>query len=137
MKTKNFLSVLLSLLAFNLDAQIYAPQHVFTNTPDGANPKQIVLAGNLFYGLATTGGSPTNNGTIFTATPGGNYATLFNFPGGTNASSPTGLLVTNGMIYGVTKGYGTNFGCLFSLNTNGSNFTVMPSRTWCQGRSSP
>jgi len=127
MKTKKFLSVLLSLLAFklNLDAQIYAPQHVFTNTPDGANPKQIVLAGNLFYGLATTGGSPTNNGTIFTATPGGNYATLFNFPGGTNASSPTGLLVTNGMIYGVTKGYGTNFGCLFSLNTNGSNFTVI------------
>jgi uncharacterized repeat protein (TIGR03803 family) len=86
--------------------------------------------GSLLYGT-TSGGGANYAGTIFQInTNGTGYKLLFQF-GSTNSagSGPRGdLVLHHGTLYGTTYGGGTGGGgTVYSISTNGSNFTVLHS----------
>ena len=92
-------------------------------TGDGVDPMGVVVgSGGVLYGVTLSGGS-TNNGTVFSLTPpkstGGSWTetVLYNFTGGSDGSSPTGVAVgPGGVLYGTSGGGGTaNNGTVFSL----------------------
>ena len=102
---------------------------------DGAIPQgNLVLAGNTLYGTTSAGGAG-GNGTVFSIdTTGNSFTNLYSFSAldpvtGTNTDGAIpcgGLVLSNGVLYGTTLagGFGEN-GVIFSLNTDGSGFTVL------------
>ncbi len=113
-------------VALRLPAQLAVPQHYFTNSPDGANPGTLVLAGGWLYGTAVNGGSANSGMAFKLATDGTGYSVFYNFPGGTNGASPNELLVNGGTIYGTTyAGGNSGFGTVFYMNTNGAGGTTI------------
>jgi uncharacterized repeat protein (TIGR03803 family) len=111
----------------------------FTNS-DGANPVGLILSGSMLYGTASSGGT-NGAGTVFALeTNGSNFVTLHTFGhsafdvnvlSSTNldgASPQAGLALSGGTLYGTTYQAGTNgWGTVFSINTDGSDFTVLHS----------
>ncbi|HLX96835.1 MAG TPA: choice-of-anchor tandem repeat GloVer-containing protein [Verrucomicrobiae bacterium] len=105
-----------------------------TNT-DGAIPLEgLAISGGTLYGTASAGGAG-GNGTVFSVgTNGSNFVTLYSFTAtdpvtGTNTDGAVpsgGLILANGVLYGTTMagGFGED-GVIFSIATNGSNFTVL------------
>jgi uncharacterized repeat protein (TIGR03803 family) len=94
---------------------------------DGYNPYGVFLKLNdRFYGLRRNGGA-TNNGTIFSFRPDGpDFSVHYNFdqPEGWN---PTGTFIEiNGVLFATTKEGGSvgEHGVIFSVNPDGSNYTV-------------
>jgi uncharacterized repeat protein (TIGR03803 family) len=120
----------LLVMSFRLSAQILTVLHTFTNSPDGASPYTgggMVLSGNALFGTTESGGS-FSYGTVFSVnTDGSDYTILHNFTGGSGGSTPpSGLVLSSNTLYGTTLLGGTNSsGTIFSINTNGSNFTVL------------
>lgn len=101
----------------------------------GASPTALIaLSGNTIYGTTTAGGAAAN-GTVFAvATNGGVLTVLHNFTfldsqTGTNADGAVpwgGLVLSGGVLYGTASvGGAGGSGVVFSVNTNGSNFTVL------------
>src|SRR6185312_10843243 len=109
--------------------------HRFTATVSGTNldgtaPKSsLVLSGNTLFGTASSGGS--GDGTIFAMSmDGSGFTNLYSFTNGADGSTPVAAVVVSGnTIYGTTSKGGTNGifgnGTTFSLNTDGSNFSVL------------
>ncbi len=105
-----------------------------TNT-DGAIPlRALASSGGTLYGTASAGGAG-GNGTVFSVdATGSNFMTLYSFTvtdpvTGTNTDGAIpsgGLILANGVLYGTTLagGFGED-GVVFSIATNGSNFTVL------------
>ena len=104
---------------------------------DGIQPQgNLVLSGGTLFGTATGGGT-NGNGTIFSIrTDASVFAVLHTFatniPQSITVSTniegayPNGLVLFNDTLYGTAKFGGTNgYGTIFSLQTNGSNFTVL------------
>lgn len=84
--------------------------------------------GNL-YGVTSTGGS-SNDGTLFqyTLSTSNVLNTLIDFTGVANGSGPAGglTLASDGNLYGVTQGGGTNgVGTLFQCTTTGTLTTLV------------
>lgn len=84
-------------------------------------------AGGKLYGTTVNGGT-AGNGTVFSITTSGTFATLYSFKGGkTDGASPWAALTNvNGTLYGTTAsggkaGGGTciNCGAVFSISTSG------------------
>ncbi len=134
--------VALATAAGTSHAQVLTALHTFsagTNSPgfltnwDGASPlSDMVLSGNTLYGTAALGGV-YGQGTIFSMNTDGSGFTVLHALTGTNdgAGPNTHLLVEGGTIYGELNS-GTNllhnlpdFGAVFSMETNGSNFTIL------------
>jgi uncharacterized repeat protein (TIGR03803 family) len=104
----------------------------------GAYPEAgLVLWGARLYGTAHTGG-PAGNGTVFSLNiDGTDFRVLHNFTAHGNASpdilnndgeSPQGLFVSDNKVYGVASENGRKgWGTIFSVNTDGSDFTVVHS----------
>jgi uncharacterized repeat protein (TIGR03803 family) len=99
------------------------------NLPNG----RLVLAddGN-FYGTMVIGGM-YGKGTIFRLKPDGTFTTLRAF-GGADGAEPHARLIqsrVDGKLYGSTKAGGAKNGggTLFSINTDGTDFTVLYSFT--------
>jgi uncharacterized repeat protein (TIGR03803 family) len=96
--------------------------HSFDQLTDGGTPSAGLLAGSdgLFYGVNAFGGTD-DCGTIFQASTGGFFNTLFNFtciPGPVPGEYPVTTLVahTNGNFYGLTSYDGQGrIGTIFSL----------------------
>jgi uncharacterized repeat protein (TIGR03803 family) len=117
--------------------------NIFTNG-DGANPRaQVILVGNTIYGTGTFGGL-YGNGTVFALAANGTiFTNLHNFAVGsldldqsdfddfgsitnTDGAWPqAGVTLWNNTLYGVCEYDGLGLGTLFSLGTNGGNFTVV------------
>ena len=100
------------------------------NGGDGINPGPGLTqaADGALYGTTTSGGS-SNQGTIFRLnTDGTDYTLLYSFTGTNNSdgANPHGLIQgIDGVLYGTTTSGGANgAGTLFSLNTNGSGYTI-------------
>src|ERR1022692_4688674 len=114
-------------------AQTLTTLATFTSAPDGSDPSGVVVgSGGVLYGVTQSGGSK-NNGTVFSLTPpkstGGPWTEtlLYNFTGGTDGGSPTGVVIGNeGVLYGTTQ-YGG--GTVFSLTppASGPSGSVGPS----------
>jgi uncharacterized repeat protein (TIGR03803 family) len=101
----------------------------------GASPTALIaLFGNTIYGTTTAGGAAAN-GTVFSvATNGTSFSILHDFSfldsqAGTNADGALpwgGLVLSGGVLYGTASVGGVGgSGVVFSVATNGTNFSVL------------
>jgi uncharacterized repeat protein (TIGR03803 family) len=119
------------LRSFNAVSADYA-----TNS-GGASPSAgLALAGDTLYGTTTAGGAAANGIIFALTTNGATFSMLRNFsaldvPTGTNTDGAAplgGLILSGGTLYGTASGGGAGgSGVVFSLSTNGANFTVVHS----------
>ena len=126
--------------ALRLHAQLFTAQHYFTNSPDGANPGTLVLAGGALYGSTANGGTSNCGLTFKLGADGTGYSVLYNFSGGTNGASPNDLLLNDGTFFGTTSAGGAyGYGTVFYMSTNGTgcttiyNFTNLPDAEYPMG----
>ena len=89
----------------------------------------VVGTGGQLYGTAQGAGT-ANAGVVFgIGTNGTGYTILHSFTNSPDGAYPqTGLILSGGTLYGTTFNGGTNSsgrGALFSLNTNGTGYTVL------------
>jgi len=97
---------------------------------DGINPTAgLLLSGNTLYGTAEFGG--LGYGTVFALNIGSEVLSpLYNFTYGSDGAFPkAGVVLSGNTLYGTTSFRGGNIanvtGTVFSVNTNGSNFTTL------------
>ena len=99
------------------------------NGTNGAYPQgSLMLFGHKLYGMANRGGA-NDSGMIFSLNINGSgYTDLFDFNGvngqGAATASPSGTFIHSGnRLYGMTNAGGTyNYGCIFSIDTNGTGY---------------
>jgi uncharacterized repeat protein (TIGR03803 family) len=116
--------------------------HNFTDSPDGAEPVEMVLGSdNALYGITDMGGTAGGTaGTIFKMNrDGSGYTILRSFAlsetgdNGLTVVPDPGLSVmqgSDGELYGTTVSSGANGdGMVFKLNTDGSGYVVLHSFT--------
>lgn len=89
----------------------------------------LVVTGNGIYGTTYLGGTNSTgagSGSVFAALNGA-ILTLHSFTGGADGQSPSGGLILSGStLYGATAAGGSfSNGTLFSIQTDGSGFTVL------------
>ena len=103
-----------------------------SKTNDAATPYAgLVLSGGTLYGTTAYGGN-NDFGTVFSInTSGSGYTNLYSFRDGADGAYPaTALVLSNNTLFGTTPGDSSavgnpNCGTIFSINTNGSDFTVL------------
>jgi uncharacterized repeat protein (TIGR03803 family) len=109
-----------------------APPMMWYTNGDGEWPRaRLVLSGITLYGVASSGGtgggtSFMGEGTLFKInTDGSSFATLFNFPDGSDGGTfPNGLVLSSNTLYGTTASGGSAYnGTVFKIATDGSGFT--------------
>ena len=118
----------LAVVNFQVDYEVIR-SFGFTNSMIGNNPSALIEASDgAFYGTASSGGDHSA-GTVFKLTMAGTGTVLHHFSNGpTDGSAPVGALIegSDGLLYGVTSGGGSsNSGTVFSLNKDGSGFTIL------------
>lgn len=106
-----------------------------TNT-DGSEPNGLVLSGGTLYGTTYTGGTG-GNGTVFALNISGsgftnlhNFATVDTNTGdNVDGANPFAAVIVSGnALYGTAgNGGSSGYGTVFSLGTNGNNFTPLHS----------
>ena len=113
------------IFEFDDSTTTYTVKYVFDNT-NGGNPFGSLVQGNdnKFYGMTYNGGA-TSVGVLFEYDDSTNtYAKKLDF-GGTNGNSPRGSLIqaTNGKLYGMTNGGGTNgVGVIFEYDRSTNTY---------------
>ena len=135
-----------TVFSVNTNGNSYAVLYSFTEpvygtNADGANPQAgLVLSGTTLYGTTAYGGS-SGNGTVFSVnTDGSGYTVLYSFTGSTlngsystnadGANPVAGLVLSGTTLYGTTTGGGNSGnGTVFSVNTNGTGFSILYSFT--------
>ena len=93
--------------------------HRFNGAPGPWYPESLLVqdeSGNL-YGTSFWGGTRRNGGTAFMITPTGEEVQLFSFP--SNSNPPAGMILLNGILYGVTAGSGHYGSSFFQMTTSG------------------
>ncbi len=133
-----------TVYTINNDGSGFQTLHVFAsgqNATNGYGPAGgMALSGNTLYGT-TSGGGKYGSGTLFKLdTSGSNFMVLRNFSAygvdsafnytNSDGMAPEGdLLLAGDTLYGTTLEGGTNGGggVVFSVNTNGGNYTVLHS----------
>ncbi|MBI5843219.1 MAG: hypothetical protein HZB23_00960 [Deltaproteobacteria bacterium] len=104
--------------------------HGFTGgVDDGQYPMgSLTLSGTKFYGMASEGGD-SNRGVVFSMNKDGSaYTVIHEFAGGVNdGNNPySSVLVSGSKLYGMTPtGGDSDLGVVFSMNTDGTGFTLM------------
>ena len=106
----------------------------YTNA-DGIGPAStLLLSGNTLYGSTTEGGPfftaatanngvyPTEAGTLFSMTLGGEFNTLYYFP---ERLTPYGALTSSGNILFGTTALAGVYGSVFSVDTQGTDLTTL------------
>src|SRR5436190_401072 len=154
MKTKN-LFLLLALiasvgltLAGRVTAQTFTTLHTFTalsngdygTNSDGGLPRDLFLSGNTLYGTAEWNG-PSDAGTVFKVnTDGTGFTILHSFTAVSSSSpftntnsdgaAPQGLVLSGNTLYGTAiSGGSSDYGTVFAVNTDGTDFTILHSFT--------
>jgi uncharacterized repeat protein (TIGR03803 family) len=105
----------------------------FKGYDSGAMPYgSLILNNNKLYGMTEYGGrygNSDNDGNIFSInTNGSGYKDMYDFFGYPfDGQNPTGsLILSGGKLYGMTQGdIPLSFGNIFSIDTNGSDYTTM------------
>ncbi|QQG41874.1 MAG: hypothetical protein HYV90_01010 [Candidatus Woesebacteria bacterium] len=120
-----------TIFSMNTDGSGYSILHNFAGGgSDGATPEStLVLSGTKLYGTTFVGGD-SSLGTIFSMnTDGTGFTLLHEFAGGaSDGSKPAigGLTLSGSVLYGTTSlGGDSNKGTIFSMNTDGTGFTLL------------
>jgi uncharacterized repeat protein (TIGR03803 family) len=105
----------------------------------GASPSgRLVLSGNMLYGTAAAGDASANGAVFALSTNGAVFSVLHDFSAldsnaGTNSDGAApcgGLVLAGNRLYGTASAGGAGgAGVIFSVATNGSNFTALRSFT--------
>jgi uncharacterized repeat protein (TIGR03803 family) len=87
----------------------------------------LAISGNTLYGMTVYAGTNAKGCVFKVSTDGTGFTRIYNFDGTNSGANPNGSLTISGSIlYGMTTfGGANNLGCIFRLNTNGSNFTKL------------
>ncbi len=105
---------------------------------EGIAPRSgLVRSGSTLYGTTAQGGDFSNAGTIFSvSTTGTSFTTLHSFTSATEGDGCfSELLLIGSTLYGTNPLDGAlGNGTVFSINTDGSNFTVMRTLTTSDGK---
>jgi uncharacterized repeat protein (TIGR03803 family) len=128
-----------TVFAVGTDGSDYTVLHTFSSNTnyggsnsDGAFPVGgLLLSGNTLYGTTDAGGK-SGSGTVFALDIiDMNLTTLYNFTNGDDGGIPVaGLLLAGGTLYGTASfGGSEGWGTVFSLGTNGKDFSVLYSFT--------
>ena len=130
---RRFFFLALLLTTSPLTAQTLTTLHTFTGGNDGAYPyAALIQSGSTLYGTASFGGA-FNLGVIFSVnSDGSGFTTLYSFTGGADAGLPSSpLLLSGNTLYGTAEGGATasDYGAVFSVNTDGTGFTTLYSFT--------
>jgi uncharacterized repeat protein (TIGR03803 family) len=76
--------------------------------------------------LVTNGGGVSSDSALLTVLAPRGQIHLHTFGTVWDGANPYGFLVKSGdTLYGTTAGHGTNYGTIFSVKTNGANYTVL------------
>jgi uncharacterized repeat protein (TIGR03803 family) len=117
------------IFAIDADGTDFTLLHEFSGT-DGSTPYgQLCLYGGKLYGMTSSGGTGTK-GVVFRINPNGtSFELLHEFVGGVDDGDfpySTTLTPVGARIFGMT-GFGgnANVGVVFSMNPDGSDFTLM------------
>jgi len=120
-----------TLFRLNPDGTGYAVLHSFAGAPgDGRGPNTPLIAGSdgRLYGTTEQGGAG-EGGTVFGVSPDGTgYSILCQFSStSSDGYSPVGLVEgRSGALYGTTQsGEGTGEGSIFTVNKDGSGYTLL------------
>ena len=118
-----------TVFSINTDGSDFTLLHSFDPANDGRRLKaNLTLSGSTLFGTTILGGA-NDLGTIFSInTDGSGYTPLHEFAGGANdGEGPlAGLILSGSTLYGTTQGGGDHSrGTIFSINTNGSGFTLL------------
>jgi uncharacterized repeat protein (TIGR03803 family) len=110
------------------DGTGYFKIHEFSDTISGSYPQgSLIYDGTFLYGMTPFGGIH-NMGTIFRVKPDGTgFSKLFDFSGVANGSNPRGSLLLEGnYLFGMAQNGGSNnFGIIFKIKLDGSNFSKL------------
>jgi uncharacterized repeat protein (TIGR03803 family) len=119
-----------TVFSFNPGTGTLSTLHAFTGKPDGAEPRERLLAqpnGNLIYGTTQYGGR-ADAGTVYSLNIANNQSTtLYSFQDGTDGATPGGDLQvdSSGNLNGeVSAGGAYNFGGIFQVNPASETETV-------------
>jgi uncharacterized repeat protein (TIGR03803 family) len=126
-----------AIYSVNTDGSGFTVLHSFSS-PDGLRPEGgVVLSDGTLYGTANSGGT-NDAGTVFSLNTNGTAFTVLHtfatnaVAGGfsltnTDGSGPiAGLILSGNTLFGTASGGGTNGnGTVFSVNTDGSGFTLL------------
>jgi uncharacterized repeat protein (TIGR03803 family) len=121
-----------TIFSINTNGNAFNLVHTFGGE-DGQGPVGVLLSGNTLYGNTTIGTS-NFNGTIYSVNvDGSDFKVLHTFSASpspnTNwdgARSQSGLVLGGDTLYGTANlGGANNQGTLFSIKTNGNDFTVL------------
>jgi len=112
---------------FSIDTSGNVYRDIFNfNGINGANPYgSLTVSGNKLYGMTENGGAHFK-GCIFSVDTNGNgYKDILDF-NGTDGAKPLGALtlsLSGSVLYGMAELGGLhNYGCLFSIDTNGNRY---------------
>jgi uncharacterized repeat protein (TIGR03803 family) len=117
------------LFKVNPDGSNFQVLHSFSYN-DGANPYAGVIQGRdgALYGTTEVGGA-NGVGVVYKVNPdGSNFQVLYTFTGGSDGANPTAGVIQSrdGALYGTTVfGGSNNYGVVFKVNPDGSNFQVI------------
>jgi uncharacterized repeat protein (TIGR03803 family) len=136
MKKNQFLLLILFILGIGACNAQYADLLDFAGA-NGSSPKgSVILNANKLYGMTGLGGT-AGKGCVFSMdSNGGGYKKLVDFAGA-NGSTPyySKLMLIRNTLYGMTYlGGANNDGCVFSVDTNGSNYKDMLDFTGSNGQ---
>ena len=120
-----------SIFSMSTNGQNFNILYTFTNPANGSIDEPnggLIISDGTLYGTMWQGGI-SNQGTIFSLNTNGTFSLLHQFSQYRDGQNPLGRLVlANGTLYGTARNYGTNGvtgGTVFSIGTNGGNFTVL------------
>lgn len=118
-----------AIFLLNSNSGVVKDVYSFADGSDGAIPTSALVQGTdtNFYGTAYEGGS-YSYGSVFQMTPGGTLTSLYSFTGAADGGYPYAGVIqgADGGFYGTTTDFGTGFGTVFRVDTNG-NFNTLVS----------
>jgi uncharacterized repeat protein (TIGR03803 family) len=107
--------------------------HSFTSGANSTDPflSGLLVSGGRLYGTTLVGATNETSAVFSINTNGSDYKEIFYFSTNLGNAGPSGALLLSGdTLYGTTQQKGTNgFGQVYSVNTNGGEFTTIYSFT--------
>lgn len=117
-----------TIFAVNTNGMDFTTLHEFTGVTDGGAPQAaLIFSGTTLYGTASSG----PDGNVFAINTNGTGFTVVHDFMGFDAAYPSGRLILSGeLLYGVTKGGGTeDLGTVYAVYTNHGAMTLLYSFT--------